>query len=235
MASSRPKSCYRRGVREGVPFVFVVVPFAMFFGLIATEAGMSVGQTFGFSAVVIAGAAQFAALQLMTEGAPAAGVIATALAVNLRMAMYSASLAPHLGAAPLGQRLLIAYLNVDQAYAMSMVKYETEPELSVPEKVAYFLGVATPVLPTWYAGTLVGALAGQAVPETFSLEFTVPVAFLAIVALMLRTRAHWAAAATSVGVALTLGHLPLNLGLLFAGLAAMAVGAVTETLIERRA
>ena len=32
----------------------------------------------------------------------------TALAVNLRMAMYSAALVPHIGHAPLGQRALMA-------------------------------------------------------------------------------------------------------------------------------
>jgi hypothetical protein len=67
---------------------------------------------------VIAGASQFAALQLMSENAPTLIVVASALAVNLRMAMYSAALAPHLGPASLKDRALIAYMNVDQSYAL---------------------------------------------------------------------------------------------------------------------
>ena len=43
---------------------------------------------------------------------------AASLAVNLRMAMYSASLVAHLGPARLWQRALVAYLNVDQTYAL---------------------------------------------------------------------------------------------------------------------
>ena len=148
--------------------------------------------------------------------------------------MYSASLVPHLGPAPLWQRLVIAYLNVDQTFAMSLARYETGPALSIPERVAYFLGLATPMFPAWYGGTLIGALAGKRFPETLSLEFAVPITFIAVAAMMLRTIAHWAAAATSVVVALILRGLPLNSGLLIAAAAAMAVGATVETLREGR-
>ena len=61
------------------------------------------------SVLVIAGASQFTALQLLGEHAPLVIVIVTSLAVNLRFAMYSASLAPHIGAAPAWLRALAAY------------------------------------------------------------------------------------------------------------------------------
>lgn len=234
MASSRSRTAYWQGFRDGVPFIIVIVPFALIFGVIAVETGLTAGQTMGFSVIVIAGAAQFAALQLMSENAPFLVTVATALAVNLRMAMYSASLAPHVGAAPLWQRLVMAYLNVDQTYAMSVARYEAQPDMTMGEKFGYFVGIASPVVPVWYTSTLVGAVAGRRIPEELSLEFAVPVTFLAIVSLMLRTRAHWAAAATSVVVALALRGLPLNAGLLIAAAAAMGVGAGIETWTERR-
>ncbi len=228
MASSRPNSSYWQGFRDAVPFTVVVTPFAIVFGVIAVEAGLTVGQTVGFSVIVIAGAAQFAAIQLMVEDAHFLVVLGTALAVNLRMAMYSASLAPHIGAAPLWQRALIAYINVDQSYAMSMARYEASPRMSVPEKIGYFFGVASPVVPLWYLGTVAGAIAGARIPETLSLEFAVPITFLAVASLMRRTRAHWAAAAVSVVVALLLDGLPFNAGLMIAAVAAMVTGAVVE-------
>jgi predicted branched-subunit amino acid permease len=83
-----------------------VVPFAILFGVVGTEAGLNLAQVMGFSIGVVAGASQFAALQLMSENAPALIVVASALAVNLRMAMYSAALAPHLGPASLRDRAL---------------------------------------------------------------------------------------------------------------------------------
>ena len=182
---------------------------------------------------MIGGASQFAAVQLMTENAPLLVVVVTALAVNMRMAMYSASLAPHLGKAPLWKRAIVAYLNVDQTFAMAHGKYEAEPELTLAERLVYFFGTATPVAPMWYLMTLLGALMGQRIPTDWSIDFAVPITFLAIIAPLLKTLAHMLAAMTSVVVALALWWMPYNTGLLVAALVAMGVGATTETLMAR--
>ncbi|MEL6644520.1 MAG: AzlC family ABC transporter permease [Pseudomonadota bacterium] len=235
MASTTPVFAYRRGLRDAAPFVFVIAPFAIVFGAVATEAGLTLTETFGFSFFVIAGASQIAALQLIIEAAPVAVIVATALAVNLRMAMYSASLAPHFRGAPLWQRAVVAYLNVDQTYALSVAAYEDRPDMTLGERWQYFLGTATPVLPVWLSMTLVGALLGARIPPEWSLDFAVPIAFLAIVAPMLKTLAHVAAAGVSVIGALALIWVPFNAGVLIAALAAMCVGALVETWMGRAA
>ena len=229
------KRAFMHGIRDSIPFTVVVGPFALLFGVVATEAGLSVAQTLGFSVAVIAGAAQFAAVQLMVDNAPTLIVLATALAVNLRMAMYSASLAPYLGEAPLWKRAALSYLLVDQSYALSLVKYETEPEMNTSSKVAYFLGSMTISAPVWYAMTLLGALVGTRIPPEYALDFAVPITFLALIAPMLKTAAHVAAAFTSVALALILAFLPFNLGLMVAAVAAMMVGAQVELMTRRRA
>ncbi|MEM6635876.1 MAG: AzlC family ABC transporter permease [Pseudomonadota bacterium] len=234
MAPSTAKSAYARGVTDSLPFLLIVAPFAMVFGIVATEAGLSVAQVMGFSVLVIAGAAQLTAIQLMVEGAPTTIVIVTALAVNLRMAMYSASLAPFLGPAPLWQRAAIAFFNVDQAYALSIAKYQAAPEMSVPVRVAYFAGLVTPVAPIWYMGSLAGATLNAAIPQALTPDFAVPIAFLAIIAPMVRTVAHLAAALVSIFAALALAWLPLGLGLLVAAMLAMATGAEVERRLGER-
>ncbi len=233
MASTTTKFFWR-GVRDGAPFLLVVAPFAMLFGVVATEAGLNLAETMGFSVLVIAGAGQFAALQLMVDNAPIWMALATALAVNLRMAMYSAALVPHLGNAPLWQRAIAAYFLVDQSYAASVAQYERLPDMSVAEKLSYFFGVLTPVCPLWYVFTLVGAMAGEAIPEAFALDFALPITFIALVAPMLKTAAHVAAAVTSVIAALVLAWMPVGAGLLVAAFIAMAVGATVEVWQERR-
>jgi predicted branched-subunit amino acid permease len=132
MPSSTAMSAFWRGARDALPFTLVVGPFALVFGVVATEAGLDVVETFAFSFLVIAGASQFAALQQMSENAPTIIVMLTALAVNLRMAMYSAALLPWLGAAPLWQRAVIAYLNVDQTYADEHRRIRTAPAMPLP-------------------------------------------------------------------------------------------------------
>ena len=225
---------YWQGVRDGAPFILMAVPFATLFGVIATDAGLTLAQAMGFTVLVIAGAAQFAAIQLMVENASIAFVLLAALAVNLRMAMYSASLVPYLGAAPLWQRACIAYLNFDQTYITSIAKYEARPELTVAERAAYFFGVATPIAPMWFAMTFVGIVAGQAIPEAWALDFIMPIMFLAMVAPMLKSLAHVAAAAVSVSVGIALVNMPAGTGLLIAAGSAMLTGALVEVWQERR-
>lgn len=216
---------FRRGVAEGLPFIVIMVPFGALFGVLAVEAGLPLSQVMAFSMLVIAGASQFTAIQLMVDGVPAAIVILSALAVNLRMVMYSASMVPHLGAAPLWQRAIISYLLVDQTYALAQTAYDAEPAWSLGDKVAYFAGVALPVFPAWVGATWVGAVLGAQVPDSWQLDFAMPLAFVALVAPMLKTRAHVAAAFVSVAGALMLTWVPWNLGLILAATLGMITGA----------
>lgn len=235
MTVSTTNSAYWKGVRDGAPFILVVAPFALLFGVVATEAGLNVWETLAFSVVVIAGAAQFTALQLMQENAPTVIVLASALAVNLRMAMYSASLTPHLGATPVWQRALAAYMMVDQSYACSILAYERNRDWTPAQKMAFYFGAVTPVIPVWYAMTVVGALIGSAMPAGLALDFAVPITFIAMIAPALRTLAHVAAATASVILALLFVFVPFNLGLIIAGIGGMVVGAQVELWTSRRA
>jgi len=228
-------AAYWRGLRNGLPFMLVIVPFGTLFGVAATEAGLNLAEVMGFSVLVIAGASQFTAVQLMNDHTPALLVILTSLAVNLRMAMYSASLAPHLGAAPRWQKALVAYFMIDQSFAVAAQDYERAPQQSLAEKLAYYAGACTPNCPTWYVATLAGALLGAAIPPEFALDFAVPVTFLAMIAPMLRSLPHLVAATVSVVAALAFSFLPSGLGVLVAAVLAMVAGARAETFLTRRA
>lgn len=234
MQTTTRRAAFWTGVRDGAPFFLVIAPFSLLFGVAATEAGLDVLESLMFSVVVIAGASQFTALQLMVDQAPTFIVLATALAVNMRMAMYSASLTPHLGAAPVWQRALVAYFLVDATYACAITRFEREPDWSLPDKVAYFMGAVLPVCPVWYILTIVGALIGRGMPDWLALDFAVPICFLAMIAPMLRTVPHLAAALASIVLSLLLAGVPYGLGLLIAAALAMAVGAQTELWVERR-
>lgn len=234
MQPTTVKSAYWLGFRDGVPFILMALPFAMLFGVVGTEAGLAFAETMAFSVLVIAGAAQFTALQLMVEDAAIVFVILAAAAVNLRMAMYSASLVPYIGPAPLWQRVLVTYVLFDQTYVASISKYEAEPDLTVPQRLAYFIGVASPIAPTWVLCTAVGILAGAAIPPEYALDFIVPIMFLAMVGPLLKSKAHIAATLTSVVVALLFVSLPSGTGLLIAAAAAMIVGVSVETWEARK-
>lgn len=233
MASTATRSAFWRGFRIGTPFVFGVAPFALVFGVIATEAGLNIYEVMGMCILVIAGAAQIAALVQMQDAAPVLVVVAAAMAVNLRLAMYSASIAPHLTQSPYWQRMFAAYILVDGTYALGISEFETRPKLSVSEKMSFFIGCAVPSWVVWYVAAFFGAYLGQSIPPEFALDFAVPITFLAIVAPMLKTLAHLGAAMTSIIAALALAFLPYSLGLFIAAALAMIVGAEIERRMGR--
>lgn len=234
MASTTINSYYWKGVRDSAPFMLVAGPFGVLFGVLATEAGLDLVETMTFTMTVFAGAAQFTALQLMLDHTPTLIVLVSALAVNLRCAMYSASLTPYLGAAPIWQRAIAAFFIVDQSYALSVIQYETDRGMTLSQRMRYFAGTNTLIAPFWCLATLAGAVLGTQIPESWALDFALPIAFLAMVMPMLRTPAHVVAALVSVVVALLAAGLPYNLGLIVAGFLAMVAGAQTELTLERR-
>lgn len=131
-----------------------------------------------FSVVVYAGAAQLAALDLLGGDTAVAVVVLTALVINSRFVLYSASLAPSLSEVPRGRRLLGAYLLTDQAYAVSLVRFRSP--VDAPGRWRFYLGASVVMWVTWQVSTVLGALVGGAVPNAVPLEFAVPLAFLAL-------------------------------------------------------
>ena len=100
--------------------------------------------------------------------------------------------------------------------------------------MAYFFGAVTPVCPLWYQFTLVGAVVGGRIPDSFALDFALPITFLAMITPMLRTLAHVVAAVVAIVMALICADVPYNLGLIIAGMAGMVAGARTELWTQNR-
>jgi predicted branched-subunit amino acid permease len=241
-APARPRTGERsllaafwQGYRDCAPFILITVPYSMMFGVIARDAGLDVAQTMAMSVAVIAGASQFTAVALMQDHAPVLVILLTSLAVNLRLAMYSAALVPYLGHAPLWQRGLMSYLMVDQAFAVAVRTYEAEPDMGPRARVAYYFGVMVLICPVWYACTFAGAVFGTSLPASLSLAVAVPVCFVALVAPLLRTGPHRVAAMVSVAGALAFSGLPWSLGTLAASLAAILAGGWAERYLQRQA
>lgn len=221
------------GALAASPFVLVGVPFATVFGAVATESGLDLIETMAVTSIVVAGASQFALVELLTQGAPALVALLAALAVNLRLAMYSASLAPYLGEVPLRRRAVMAFFLIDQVYALSIRRYADRPRIPAGERVGYFLGAAAPMYVMWYAFSYVGAVAGSRIPPEWSLDFAPAVTFISLIGPMLRGWANVSAALVAVAASLALAWVPWSLGLILAAVAGMATGVAVETALKR--
>lgn len=223
--SSASRVEFIAGMKHAVPLLLGVAPFGLIVGVTAAGAGLSTVEASAMSILVFAGAAQLAALDLIGAGAAAPIVWLTAALINARFLMYSASLAPHWQRLSLGWKSLMAYALTDQAYALSIVRYE-QHRPSDPR--AYYLGISIVLWTTWQTTTIAGALLGARIPPSWSLDFAVPLIFLSLMAPAIRDRAGMSAAASAGAVAVLALGWPFNMGLMVAALSGIFVGTLVE-------
>jgi len=213
-----------------LPLLLGVFPFALIYGVTAADAGLSAWATMGLSIFVYAGAAQLAVVQLVGTGTAALVVGLTAFVINLRFLMYSASLAPHLRHLPSRWSWPLAYLLTDQVYALSIARY-TQGAIQALRHW-YYLGAALVMWGTWQVGTGIGYLFGTRVPETWGLDFAVPLTFLGLLARTIDDGATGAAALAGGVTAVLAFSLPLNLGIIVASVVVVGTGFLAESFVK---
>jgi branched chain amino acid efflux pump len=230
-ASSR--AAFVAGVKATAPVLLALVPFALAFGTTAAGGGLSALEALAMSVLVFAGAAQLAMVPLISAGASVAVIVLTVLVINLRMALYSASLAPHFRRLTAGWKGLLSYLLTDQAYAATITRFD-EGRTEEPDKRWYYLGAAVAVWVTWQPAAMLGVFLGSQVSEGWSLDFVLPLTFIALALPAIKDRTTATAAISAGGTAVFVATMPLNLGLITAALAGVAGGLVAEGLAGRR-
>lgn len=213
------------GARDVAPVLLGIIPFGLVAGVVAVEAGLGLPEAVGFSTILFAGAAQIAAIDLLGAGAPAWVAILTAIVINLRMTMYSASLAVPLAGVSRVRRLAAAYVLTDQAYALSVARY-ADPTKPAVNRWWFYVGIGYTLWLVWQICTVLGVLVGASVPDTVPLGFGVPLAFLAMLVPSITDRPTLAAAIVAASVAVLAAPLPANAGMLIGAASGVVVGAL---------
>ena len=134
----------------------VIFGYAVVFGLLAAESGLSVAEACLMSLTVFAGASQFIALPMIREGASIGALTAMAFVVNLHHLLYGLNIGRKFTGAPTWKLLGVSLGIVDETYAFATVGPGRRLH-SIP----YFMGTALCAYIVWNADTLVGAAAGK--------------------------------------------------------------------------
>lgn len=203
-----------------------VVPFGLVAGATPAAAGFGVVAAVGMTTIIFAGASQLAAVDVLAGGGSAWVAAIAAWTINLRLLLYSASIAPHLVRESLPKRLAVAYLLVDQNYAIAIAHWSNKPGRA---KAEFVIGGGLLLGGAWVVCTFVGALVGTAVPEELPLDFAVPLVFLVLLVPVLTNRPAIAAAVVGgvlavAGAELGAGHLAVVVG----ALGGIAAGVVVD-------
>jgi 4-azaleucine resistance transporter AzlC len=219
------------GVKDTFPLVVGAIPFGIIFGALAVTSGVTPGGALAMSAIVFAGSSQFIAAGLVANGAPILVIILTTFVVNLRHALYAASLAPHMKHLPQRWLAPLGFWLTDESFVVVIARY-TKTDAS-QFKHWYFLGSAVFMYSNWQLCTIIGMVAGQAIPNprTWGLDFALVVTFIGMLAQFVRSRPALIASAVA-GIVAVLAHgLPNQMGLLLATVIGIAAGVIAEMLL----
>lgn len=219
------------GGRAVAPLLLAVVPFGLVLGV--TSAGSLVGGGLGIatSFIIFAGAAQLVTVQLIDSGTSLVVVVITALVVNVRHLMYSAAMASHFSEFPKRSRWALPYLLTDQAFAVSILRYETADDPTY--KRWYFVGAGFTLWASWQVATITGVVLGAQIPESLGLGFAIPLVFMVLLIPVVQTRPGLIAAIIGGLVAVAATDMPYGLGLVTGAVAGVSAGVAAESVGER--
>lgn len=212
-------------LRDTVPIVLSVAPFALVVGASATTIGLPALPGLSVAATVFAGSAHYAALNLVAAGAGALTVLTTVALINARLTIYSATLEPRFRHQPGWFRWLGPAVVVDQTYLMVLGRDDLDTPLAFRR---YWTSAGAALLACWVALVGLGGVLGPLLPAGTPLDAAAVVVLTGMLAPRLRAPRPLTVAAAALIVAVVAAPLPQGLGLLSGILAGVLVGALLD-------
>ncbi len=225
-----PRAEFWAGVRAQLPILLGTSPFGMIYGIIAYEASLPLSVALAMSLLVFAGSSQFIAAQLFASSAAGIVIVLTTFVVNLRHMLYSASVAPYLRHLAPGWKWLLAFLLTDEAYAVTITRFRQQPSDAAPASAQHWfmLGAGLTLWISWQISSAAGYLLGAQIPASWSLDFTLALTFIALLAPTLHDRPAVLSALVAGLVAVLARGWPYSLGLSAGVLAGIVAGLLAE-------
>jgi predicted branched-subunit amino acid permease len=214
------------GARAMAPWLVGIVPYGLVIGVSAARSDVPTVAAWLTAPLIFAGSAQVAVIDLLGSGAAPVVVIVAALAINLRLVLYSATMAPYWRDTSRWWRALAAYLLTDPSLAVGLDGYARTSDRRRGHR--FYLGAGVCLWVAWLTAIGVGAAVGARLPGALHLEFVIPIFLAGEVASRLTNRPARHAAAASVVVALLAVAAPLQLGPLLAICVGIAAGLRAE-------
>lgn len=168
---------FRRGFLDGMPICVGYFAVSFAFGIFAVQSGLTAAEALLISLTNLTSAGQLAGVPIITGGGTLLELALTQLVINSRYALMSVSLGQKLGPSVRSpHRFLIAFGNTDEVFAVATTRDR-------PVGPRYMAGLILSPALGWYAGTLLGGVAGSLLPSVVivSLGMAIYGMFVAIV------------------------------------------------------
>ena len=168
---------FKKGLKDGLPIAIGYFSVSFAFGIFAIENGLTVFQAVIISLLNMTSAGQLAAVPIIAGGGTLFELALSQLVINSRYSLMSVSLSQKLSKrVKLPQKLLIAYGNTDEIFAVSV---SNKGEVGTK----YMLGIILLPVIGWTSGTLLGGVVGNILPAMITAALGVAIygMFVAIV------------------------------------------------------
>ncbi|MEL6966377.1 MAG: AzlC family ABC transporter permease [Pseudomonadota bacterium] len=166
-------------MRDALPVLLAIVPFAAVFGALAREQGFSILEIMVASGSIYAGASQYVMLDLWGQKAPAWSIVLAVFVVNFRHILYSAAVGRRLTAFSRPQKAVGFFLLTDPQFATAERRLVNHGRI----EPAYYFAYGCSLYSVWMASNALGAVFGALIedPAAFGFDFILPLYFVGLV------------------------------------------------------
>lgn len=155
----KEQNSFLKGIKDGIPICLGYLSISFAFGIFACGNGFSVVETVLMSMTNLTSAGQLAAVPIIAGGGTFLELAISQIVINLRYALMSVSISQKLGkSVKFIDRFLMSFSMTDEIFAVS---YSNEGTVGK----RYFYGLMITPYIGWSGGTLLGACAGNILPE----------------------------------------------------------------------
>ncbi len=148
-----------KGMRHGIPIMLGYLSVSFGFGILAVQSGLSAFAASAVSATNLTSAGQTAGVLIIAAGGTLIEMILTQLVINLRYSLMAMSLSQKLDRSfTTPHRLVCSFGITDEIFAVA----SAQPGHITPP---YMYGLIVVSWVGWVAGTTLGAVAGQLMPQ----------------------------------------------------------------------
>ncbi|HET6877671.1 MAG TPA: AzlC family ABC transporter permease [Jatrophihabitans sp.] len=225
-ASARPAVAARRdGIRDALDVAPALLVYGVTLGVLIGSTVTGDGAGLLGAPLIYAGSAQLTATTMFQQGAGLVAIVGSVVAVNARLMVYGAALAPRFAGQPRWFRLAGVHFIIDQTYLAALRR----PDHRGREFREYWLAVGFAVMAVWSAGVGLGVLIGPRLPDLPHLSLAGVALFIAMLVRRVQDAAGKAAAAVAAAVGpLSAAAMP-GIGVL----AGTAAGIVAGTIVGK--
>jgi 4-azaleucine resistance transporter AzlC len=194
---------FRTALVDIAPALVAAIPIGLLYGALAVAHGMTPFGAALMSALVFAGGAQFAAIDLWRYPLPLLALVISTALINARHILMGASLAPKLARLPRPIRYLACAVMADENWALAERRAGRAPVTA-----RYFFGMGAVFWGNWVLWSAVGAALGPVLgdPKRFGADFAFVAIFIGLVISLSKTRRAAGVVAASAAAA-TAAHV----------------------------